>query len=463
MTISPGNSRFAGMDLLEAFNDYIIREKIFTSADRLLLAVSGGLDSVVLCELCNRAGFHFVVAHCNFQLRGEESQRDEDFVRRLAAGYGKPVVVKKFDTAVFAAEHKLSVQVAARELRYGWFREVAEREGLRYVVTAHQLNDNIETMLMNFFKGTGISGLRVMLPRQGNVVRPLLFAGRADILAYAETRGLVWVEDSSNQSDKYTRNYFRHRVIPLIAEAYPAVLDNLADNIGRFRDIEIIYREAIGQQKKKLLEYRGAEVHIPVLKLLKTAALPALLYEIVSAYGFSPQQVEGVRALLGSESGRYMVSDTHRILKNRNYLIISPLGTIGVENILVEAGDTGIEYARGNLRISRLERAAVGGLDQGQRVALLDAAGLKFPLLLRKWRPGDYFYPLGMRKKKKLGRFFIDNKLSLAEKEKMWVLEMDKKIVWVVGMRIDDRWKLGPGTKEVVRIEFNPSAGGASR
>ena len=463
MTISRGNSRFAGMDLLGAFKDYIIREKIFTSADRLLLAVSGGLDSVVLCELCNRAGFHFVVAHCNFQLRGEESQRDEDFVRRLAAGYAKPVVVKKFDTAVFAAEHKLSVQVAARELRYGWFREVAEREGLRYVVTAHQLDDNIETMLMNFFKGTGISGLRVMLPRQGNVVRPLLFAGRAQILRFAEQHGLVWVEDSSNQSDKYTRNYFRHQVIPLIAEAYPAVLDNLADNIGRFRDIEIIYREAIGQHKKKLLEYRGAEVHIPVLKLLKAAALPALLYEIVSAYGFSPQQVEGVQALLGSESGKYIVSATHRILKNRNYLIISPLGTIGVENILVEAGDTGIGYAQGVLRISRLERADVGGLDQGPRVALLDAAGLKFPLLLRKWRPGDYFYPLGMRKKKKLGRFFIDNKLSLAEKEKVWVLEMDKKIVWVVGMRIDDRWKIGPGTKEVVKIEFNPSAGGASR
>jgi tRNA(Ile)-lysidine synthase len=451
------------MDLLDAFNDYINREKLFTSADRLLLAVSGGLDSVVLCELCNRAGIDFVVAHCNFQLRGEESLRDEDFVRRLAAGYGKEVAVKKFDTTAFAAAHKLSVQVAARELRYGWFREVAEREGLRCVVTAHQLDDNIETLLMNFFKGTGIGGLRAMLPRQGMVVRPLLFAGRAQILLFAERHGLVWVEDSSNQSDKYTRNYFRHQVIPLIGQVYPAVLDNLADNIGRFRDIEIIYREAIGQQQKKLLEYRGAEVHIPVLKLLKAAALSTLLYEIVSPYGFSPQQAEAVKDLLGSESGKYVVSATHRILKNRNYLIISPLGSVAAENILVEGGDTGIEYAQGALRISRLEKAAIGTLDQGQRVALLDGGALKFPLLLRRWRPGDYFYPLGMRKKKKLSRFFIDNKLSLAEKEKVWVLEMDKKIVWVVGWRIDDRWRLGPGTREVVRIEFNPSAGDASR
>ena len=451
------------MDLLEAFNDYIIREKLFTSADRLLLAVSGGLDSVVLCALCDRAGFDFVVAHCNFELRGAESQRDEDFVRGLAAGYGKPVLVKKFDTAGFAAAHKLSVQVAARELRYGWFREVAEREGLRCVVTAHQLDDNIETMLMNFFKGTGIGGLRAMLPRQGLVVRPLLFASRARLLLFAEQHGLVWVEDSSNQSDKYTRNYFRHQVIPLIGQAYPAVLDNLADNIGRFRDIEIIYREAIEQQKKKLLEYRGEEVHIPVLKLLKTAALQTLLYEILWPYGFSPQQAEGVKDLLGSESGRYVLSLTHRILKNRNYLIISPLGGIGAENIPIEDGDTGIEYAQGILRISRLEGAAVGALDQGPRVALLDASGLKFPLLLRKWRPGDYFYPLGMRKKKKLSRFFIDSKLSLADKEKVWVLEMDKKIIWVIGMRIDDRWRVGPGSGGMVRIEFIPSAGGASR
>ncbi len=295
------------------------------------------------------------------------------------------------------------------------------------------------------------------------VVRPLLFASRARILSYAQQHGLVWVEDSSNQSDKYTRNYFRHQVIPLIGQAYPAVFDNLADNIDRFRDIETIYHEAIGQQKKKLLEYRGEEVHIPVLKLLKTAALPTVLYEIVSAYGFTPQQVEGVVALLGSESGRYIVSATHRILKNRAFLIISPLEGIGVENIPVEKGDTGIGYARGTLRISRLEREAVGALDQGPRVALLDASGLKFPLLLRKWRPGDYFYPLGMRKQKKLSRFFIDCKLSLADKEKVWVLEMDKKILWVIGLRIDDRWRIGPGTRQVVKIEFSPSVGDASR
>ena len=458
------------MDLFSAFQEYILKEKLFSAKDRLVLAVSGGLDSVVLLDLCSRAGYDLVVAHANFGLRGAESRRDEEFVRRLAAGYGREVLVGHFDTAGVVEDRRISVQVAARELRYNWFRELVEasRAGgtgagpaggggsLRYIVTAHHRDDNIETLLMNFFKGTGIAGLRGILPGNGEVVRPLLFASREAIGAYASERGLSWVEDSSNASDKYTRNYFRHQIIPLIAQAYPGVLDNLADNLDRFREIEAIYRQAVEGKKKKLLEFRGNEVHIPVLKLLESEAVGTLLYEILLPYGFSPQQAEACRELLYSASGRYVASSSHRMLRNRNWLIISPLETRAATNVLVEEGDTKVAFAGGVLLWQRVAVEKLGGLDQGPRVALLDASAVRFPLLLRPWKPGDYFYPLGMRKKKKLARFFIDNKLSVAQKEKVWVVEMDKKIVWVVGMRIDDRCRLGAGTKEVLRIEWAP-------
>jgi tRNA(Ile)-lysidine synthase len=445
------------MDILHGFNEFIKKENLFSHHDRLLVAVSGGLDSVVLCELLYRAGFDFVLAHCNFRLRGEESDRDERFVVQLAERYGKNVLVKGFDTSVYAAEQKLSIQVAARQLRYDWFREVLEEWGAGIVLTAHHLDDNIETLLMNFFKGTGITGLRGMLPRQGIVVRPLLFTGRAVLQQFALEAGLIWVEDSSNESDKYTRNYFRHRIIPGIEEVFPNALQNLAENTGRFREIEMVYRRAMDQQLKKLLEFRGNEVFVPVLKLKLSTPLSTLVYEMITPFGFSAQQTGAVIALLDSGSGKYVSSSTHRILRNRDWLIISPLQTMEAANILIEAGDTTVLYEQGQLVLRQLSAAELPAeiRDSGARwVAWLDAADIQYPLLLRKWRAGDYFYPLGMRKKKKLARFFIDSKLSMGDKEKTWVLEMNKKIVWVVGLRIDDRFRIGDKTKNVLKIEW---------
>jgi tRNA(Ile)-lysidine synthase len=445
------------MDLFSAFQEYIVKEKLWTSTDRLLLAVSGGMDSVVLLDLCSRAGYDVSVAHCNFRLRGEESRRDEQFVRQLAASYGRQVVVEHFDTASYAEDRRISIQVAARELRYAWFSRVLAEKGLRYIVTGHHRDDNIETLLINFFKGTGIAGMRGMLPKHRDVVRPLLFAPREAIRDYAVERKLSWVEDSSNASDNYTRNYFRHQVIPVIVEAYPRVLENLGANLVRFREIESLYRQAVDARKKKLLEYKGNEVHIPVRKLLESEALGTMLYEILGPYGFSPQQAEACRELLHSASGRYVASVSHRVLKNREWLIITPLETRAATHILVEEGASTVAFAGGMLKVQGMTLGGVGGLDQGPRVALLDAARVQFPLLLRPWKTGDYFYPLGMRKKKKLARFFIDSKLSVAQKERIWVLEMDKKIVWVVGMRIDDRCKVGAGTTAVLRLEWEPA------
>jgi tRNA(Ile)-lysidine synthase len=321
------------------------------------------------------------------------------------------------------------------------------------ILTAHHQDDNVETLLMNFFKGTGIAGLRAILPRQGNIVRPLLFATREMLEQFAKEQGLTWVEDSSNASDKYTRNYFRHQLIPLLQSVYPGVTAHLADNIQRFREIEVLYRQAVEQYKKKLLEKKGEEVHIPVEKLRRSQPLHTLVYEIIHPLGFSPQQVSSVEALLDAGSGKYVLSASHRILKDRNWLIISPLAEAPADHVLIEEPTGKVLYEGGTLELQLL---AVQAPTADATVAWLDATAIQFPLLLRKWRPGDYFYPLGMRKKKKLARFFIDSKLSLPQKEKVWVLEMDKKIIWVVGMRIDDRFRVTERTTQVLKIASLP-------
>jgi len=465
------------MDLLQSFREFINREHLFTLKDRLLIAVSGGLDSVVLCELCYLSGFDFVIAHCNFGLRGDESDRDEAFVREIARQYGKEVLVARFETRQYATGKKVSLQVAARELRYDWFAEILDgwrqshspasvaRKGQPavsvYLLTAHHLDDNIETLLMNFFKGTGMAGLRAILPKQGSIVRPLLFAEKAALQQFARERQLQWVEDSSNLSDKYTRNYFRRQVIPLVEQVFPGAVHNLADNITRFREIDILYRQSVDAHKKKLLQIKGEEVHIPVLLLKKSFPLLTILYEIIRPFGFSPHQVKEVANLLDSSSGRYVRSASYRILRNRDWLILSPLQLEQAGHILIETEQEVVHFENGKLTLELIS-SMKGPWNPTEllmpapasSIALLDAASVRFPLLLRKWRPGDYFYPLGLRKKKKLGRFFIDNKLSLADKEKVWVVEMDQKIVWVIGLRIDDRFKVTPATPAVLKIEF---------
>jgi tRNA(Ile)-lysidine synthase len=441
------------VSLQQEFKKYIVNNNLFYVQDSLLLAVSGGVDSVVLCELCHQSGFQFSIAHCNFQLRGEESERDKNFVQQLSEKYKAPFLLKEFDTEKYAGDKKLSIQEAARELRYNWFNELIKNGEAKYLLTAHHLDDNIETMMMHFFRGTGIYGLRGMLPKQSHIARPLLFARKQELKEFAEQHQLSWVEDSSNVQDKYTRNYFRNQLLPLVQQAYPRVEQNLEHNLQRFGEVEILYKQALDQHKKKLLEQKGAETHIAVLKLKKSVPLHTIVFEIIRDFGFSPQQTGEVINLLDSESGKYMLSATHRILKNRNWLIISPIQTGQSQTLLIENTDTAIDFEQGNLRLQSLpaEKCAISN---NHFTACLDSKEIRFPLLLRKWKQGDYFYPLGMRKKKKLSRFFIDQKLSLADKEKTWVVESNKKIIWVVGMRIDDRFRITDATKLVLKIDL---------
>ncbi len=445
-------------DLYQLFEKNTQDEKLFQPEDLLLLAVSGGVDSVVLCELCYLAGYRFAIAHCNFQLRGEESSRDERFVRSLAQRYGARLFVRHFDTNAYMSQNSVSVQVAARELRYTWFDELAthlhdETDRQVYIVTAHHGDDNVETVLMNFFKGTGIAGMRGMLPKTSKIMRPLLFTGKQEIIAFAKARALEFVEDSSNASDKYSRNYIRHRIIPALEEIYPAARENIMDNIDRFREIELLYTQAIAAHKKKLLEERSGELSISVPQLSSTVPLKTVVFEIIRQYGFTAKQTKDAIALLDAETGKFILSPTHRILRHRKRLIISPLPLAGSQMILIEEGEKEVTFGGGKLRITTREiNGDKAELPVSAAIACLDLKEIEFPMILRKWKAGDYFYPLGMQKKKKLARFFIDQKMSLQEKESVWVIEMNKKIVWVVNKRIDNRFKVTAGTKTMLRI-----------
>jgi tRNA(Ile)-lysidine synthase len=454
--------------LLKSFTKYIADNfQLSVANSHILLAVSGGIDSVVMVDLFAKAGFNFTIAHCNFQLRGEESDRDEAFVRQLGVRYSKEVLVKHFDTKTYAADNKLSIQVAARELRYGWFKELVDRpqttdDGLpstvdrrpwtAFVATAHHADDNIETLLMHFFRGCGIGGLHGILPKQGHIIRPLLFAKRTEIVAYAAEQGLTWVEDSSNATDKYSRNYIRHQVMPLMQTIYPKVDDNLLGNIERFKEVEMVYNQTMNSIKTKLLEVKGNETHVPILKLKKQQPLRSIVYEIVKDFGFEATQVDEVVKLLDASNGSFMASATHRLIINRNWLIIAPKQADEATNVLIEAGTNEVVFSAGKLV---LKQSTVNGQQSTDKaIATIDADSITYPLLLRPYKTGDYFYPLGMTKKKKLSKFFIDQKLSKTQKENIWVIESDKRIVWVVGYRIDNRFKLTPTTKEVVTISY---------
>ena len=445
--------------MLKQFQQYIITEKLFQPKDRLLIAVSGGVDSVVLCELCRQAGFDFAMAHCNFQLRGKESDEDEAFVKSLAEKYCAPFFVKKFDTDKYALDNKLSIQVAARNLRYEWFTELLNHSTIKpfnHLLTAHHADDNIETILMNFFKGSGINGLKGIMPKKGRIVRPLLFAKKEVLETFAAEYNLQFREDSSNSSDKYTRNYFRNQLIPGLEKVFPQVKENILHNAHRFRDINILYNQAVDTAIKKLITVKGNEFHIPVLKLLKTEALSTILYEIIKDAGFGSKQTDEVIKLLKSESGRFIESETHRILHNRKWLIISPLNDTTIQHYLIEEETKEVHFTKGKILIEQITDLTIIA---DANIAIMDASKIKFPLLLRKWKQGDYFYPLGMQNlpagrqgKKKLSRFFIDQKLSMNEKEDTWVIESGKKIIWIVGMRIDDRFKITDQTKNALKL-----------
>lgn len=421
--------------------------------DGFLVAVSGGMDSTVLCDLCHRAGLKIELAHCNFGLRGTESDRDEQFVKAFAAERKLPFHSKKFNTAAFGEEKKISIQEAARKLRYDWFEQLlGSYTHLKWVLTAHHQEDDAETIAMNFFRGTGLKGLMGIPSISGNILRPLLSVSQRELRAYATDYGINFVTDSSNLKEEYTRNYFRHTIIPAVEKVFPSATANLLENKLRAQQADCLIQYFVGQFRKKYLLKVGDEFQISIAQLVKFEKT-SLLYEILLPFGFSAGQTKEAASLLRARTGAQLESVTGewRIIRNRKMLVLAPSSSNLYNYYSIALSDRRLNFTDGVLLMDQLnkENCKLGN----EELACLDLHKLEFPLTLRKWKEGDYFYPLGMPKKKKISRFLIDLKLSLSQKEKVWVLTSGDKICWVVGHRIDDRFKLTNKTEVVFLLK----------
>ena len=440
----------------QGFSTFIKKNILILSSDKILLTVSGGVDSVVMCNLFHKAGIKFGIAHCNFNLRGEESNDDEKFVEKLAKKYKVPFYGVLFFTQQHAERNKISVQMAARELRYNWFEEIRQKDGYTYIATAHHQDDSIETFFINVIRGTGIAGLHGILPKQGNIIRPLLFATKNEIIEYAAKEKIKYREDSSNASDKYMRNKIRHSIIPVLRELNPKIDSSISTLIKRVQDVEAIYKIEIEKQRLDILSQKEGSICISIEKLKKLNPISSYLYGLLSPFNFNESQIEEIINCLDKESGKQFYSDTHRLIRDRKDLIIDCFTKSIVENSHLPPP---INYNTASIdsedfTISFEIKNREPNINKSLATATLDFDKLVFPLELRKWKQGDTFYPFGMKGKKKLSDYFIDNKVPLNKKENTWLLTSDGKIVWVVGMRIDNRFKITKGTKRIYFVEL---------
>lgn len=441
--------------MLEEFKSFIQEKSLFQNKDCILLAVSGGIDSVVLCRLFHQAGYAFAIAHCNFQLRGEESDKDELFVADLAKQYKVPFHGSRFSTSFYAEQHNVSIQVAARELRYNWFEELRNEHTYSYVATAHHQDDEIETFFINLVRGTGISGLRGMLEKRERIVRPLLFTTKKEIVSYAKKEDISYREDSSNLCDTYTRNKIRHHVIPLLKELNSKALANMIASIANLRDVEHIFLERIAEVKKEMIVKENNYVKITIEKLKKLNPLGTYLFELLKDFGFNASTVEDIKNSLDHSAGKIFYSNTHKLLKDRSYLLVKPREyeqPFIKEEFLIEAAVHKIDKPI-CLQFEIIKKAD-WTVPSSTKSACLDYNQLRFPLLLRKWKQGDSFQPQGMKGKKKLSDFLIDLKVSRMDKENTWVLCSGKDIVWVIGYRIDERYKVHVNTSLVYKVTW---------
>ncbi len=443
------------MTLQEKFHHHLSSAFPFIKKEHLIyVACSGGLDSTMLLYLLQQEGFKIAALHCNFHLRANESDRDENFVRTLCTDLNIPLEVLHADTKAYSIKCKISIQEAARDIRYNWFYEKVTSSSNSYVATAHQADDAVETFMIHASRGTGIKGLLGIPHIQGHIIRPLLKIFRDELSAYATEKNISWIEDSSNTEDYYTRNFIRNKVLPILSEKLPQASKNIAQSIHHLHDAYTLYQQALAVHLKKLCIAKGSEMHIPVLLLLQSKPVATILWEIIQPYNFSTAQVQDVLQLCHAHNGAYTASSTHRIIRNRKWLIIASLQSKAADHILIEKNDELIETIAGRLLIQEKEATEIIPTDTLS--ACIDAKQISYPLILRPWKTGDYFYPLGMNKKKKLNRFLIDLKLSTTAKEKVMVLESDKKIVWVVGLRIDHRYRIVENTTNTLQLKWMP-------
>lgn len=443
--------------MLQSFLTYINEQRLFTPADKIVLAVSGGKDSVVLFDLFREAKFNFMVAHCNFQLRGKDSDQDAQFVKQLCVNHGISFRATAFQTQQFAKTHRLSIEMAARQLRYEWFEQIRHELDYQYIATAHHLNDSIETILLNLTKGTGISGLRGILPKKDRIIRPLLFAARADIENYAAEKQLGWREDSSNASNDYQRNLLRNEVVPLLKRINPSLEHTFARNIERLQAIESDFQKNLSYFKKAVCIEENGTLYLKIETIQYWQSAAYLLEEALKESGFNYFQSKEIYHSLNKTSGKVFHSATHTLIKDREQLIITPREEKSFEEVLIEKGTEEIDYYGIKLQISQTsmeEWQAYLTTERNPATLWVDADTLNYPLTLRPWQEGDWFIPLGMKGKKKISDFLVDKKTPLHLKKTTFLLCSGNSIVWVIGQRTDERFKVGKETKEILKIQL---------
>ena len=440
---------FLLLKMLTKFQNHLNQNIPFLKGKKLLLAVSGGVDSMVLVNLFKALNYDITMAHCNFNLRGEESDGDEAFIKKYADENNIKIFVTHFNTTGFADDNKLSIQVAARQLRYLWFYELLTSNHLDYLLTGHHLDDNIETFLINFIRGTGIDGLTGIPEQNEKIVRPLLPFSREEIMAYAKANNITWREDSSNTSDKYLRNKLRHDVIPVLRSLNPSLSDSFQDTLNHLQQAKSLVDDASVLVYKQVVTEKEGQKVFDINELKRLPNYKAYLYQWLQPFGFTAWN--DIYTLLTAQSGKQVLSNGYRLLKDRETLLLEPEKNQDKAVYKIEVGQEKIEYP---VKL-RFQNVAQYYKELVKNEILVDNQLIKFPLFVRKWQEGDYFCPFGMNgQKKKLSKFFKDEKMSLSEKEDTWLLCSEDKIIWIIGRRADDRFKVTDNTTQILKIEI---------
>ncbi len=444
--------------MLQDFQHYIKDNNLFDiKSDRVLLAVSGGVDSMVMLDLFLRSNYNFAIAHCNFHLRGEESLRDEYFVRKFAQNNNIQIFVQDFDTYSYMEKEKKSLEMSARDLRYDWFNKILKENNFNCIATAHHSDDSAETFVINLLRGTGIAGLHGILPKSGNIIRPLLFASRRNIKDYADKHNIQFVEDSTNKDNKFTRNKIRNEVIPILREISPNFDVIIKKNIERLRETEFVFRKVVDNVKANILQKEDDHIKISIEEILNLQPLHIFMYEILSEFGFNESNINSICETLkdNTASGRKFFADKYRLVRDRKYLFITPREQENKStNYTIDDWQTSIKIPF-SLQIETLRDLNFIRIPKAKSIAMLDYDLLKFPLQLRHWQKGDVFFPFGLHGKQKISDFFTNQKYSIIDKEKQWLLCSGDDIVWVVGERIDDRFKITDKTKTIYKMELD--------
>lgn len=426
---------------------YIDNEQLFTLKDKVLVALSGGADSVALLRILQSMGYTCEAAHCNFHLRGAESDRDEAFARELCRKLNTPLHTTHFQTELYATQQHISIEMAARELRYNWFAEVKKRSGSSVIAVAHHKDDSVETLLLNLIRGTGINGLLGIRPRNGEVVRPLLCISREEILVYLQHIEQPYVTDSTNLQDEYTRNKIRLHLLPLMQEINPSVNDSILKTANHLSEAARLYAHGIEQGKQRVLAPQG----ICISALLNEPSPNALLFEIIRPLGFNSAQTKEIYSSLTGQSGKQFLSKEWRLIKDREWLLIEKQAMAEEEftpPFLLEK-----EYK---------ENSADFVIPREKEIACLDADKLNGELTIRKWQSGDLFIPFGMNGTKRVSDYLTDRKFSISQKERQWVLCCESQIVWLIGERTDNRFRVDETTKRVLIVKLKPSSSSSS-